>query len=77
VRRFVIGALAAGAIAVPAAAPSAASAKACPSGFAHATIGGEQKCLHAGEYCAVRDEREYQRYHFKCVEDDGYRLKTD
>lgn len=31
---------------------SGAAAKSCPAGFTHAVIGGQQKCLHAGEYCS-------------------------
>jgi hypothetical protein len=31
-----------------------------------ATIGGRHKCLGAGEYCATRYERQYQRYGFVC-----------
>jgi hypothetical protein len=51
-------------------------AKTCPSGFTHGVIGGEQKCLHAGEYCAHSRARQYRRYHFKCVRVRGtYRLE--
>jgi hypothetical protein len=31
-----------------------------------ATIGGQRKCLGAGEYCATRYERQYERYGFVC-----------
>jgi hypothetical protein len=31
-----------------------------------ATIGGKHKCLGAGEYCATRYERQYERYGFEC-----------
>jgi hypothetical protein len=31
-----------------------------------AIIGGEHKCLGAGEYCATRYERQYERYGFVC-----------
>jgi len=31
-----------------------------------ATIGGKHKCLGAGEYCAIRYERQYERYGFEC-----------
>jgi hypothetical protein len=51
-------------------------AKTCPHGYTHAVIGGHQKCLHAGEYCAHRFGRQYRRYHFKCVIVNGtYRLE--
>jgi len=31
-----------------------------------AVIGGAHKCLGAGEYCATRYERQYERYGFVC-----------
>lgn len=31
-----------------------------------ATIGGKHECLGAGEYCAARYERQYERYGFEC-----------
>jgi hypothetical protein len=31
-----------------------------------AIIGGSHKCLGAGEYCATRYERQYERYGFVC-----------
>jgi hypothetical protein len=31
-----------------------------------AVINGEQKCLGPGEYCSLRDERQYERYGFQC-----------
>jgi hypothetical protein len=31
-----------------------------------ATIGGQHKCLGAGEYCARRYERQYERHGFIC-----------
>jgi NADPH-dependent curcumin reductase CurA len=53
-----------------------AAAKSCPAGFTHAVIGGEQKCLHAGEYCAHAEARQYVRYHFVCDRVRGtYRLE--
>lgn len=53
-----------------------AAAKTCPDGFTHALIGGHQKCLHAGEYCARRYARQYRRYHFACDRVRGtYRLE--
>jgi len=54
----------------------AAAAKSCPAGFRHAVIGGEQKCLHAGEYCSHAEARQYVRYHFVCERVRGtYRLE--
>jgi hypothetical protein len=59
-----------------AARPTAVLARTCPSGFTHAVIGGEQKCLHAGEYCAHSEARQYRRYHFVCERVRGvYRLE--
>jgi hypothetical protein len=39
---------------------------ACSAHYTSATIGGAHKCLHAGEYCARRYEREYVRYGYEC-----------
>ena len=56
--------------------PVAVAAKACPAGFTRAVIGGEQKCLHAGEYCSHAEARQYLRYHFVCERVRGtYRLE--
>jgi hypothetical protein len=38
----------------------------CSPGFRSATIGGSHKCLHGGEYCARRFERQYERYGYEC-----------
>jgi hypothetical protein len=74
-KRLVTSLLAAVALAVAAAAPSA-SAKTCSSGYTHAVIGGAQKCLHAGEHCSHAEARQYPRYHFNCVRVNGvYRLE--
>lgn len=50
-----------------AAVPTQAIAKSCPSPDVHAVIGGQQKCLAAGEFCAPRYNTQYRRYGFKCV----------
>ncbi len=47
--------------------PSGALAKSCSGGYIHATIGGAQKCLRRGEYCARRYASQYRRYGFVCV----------
>lgn len=53
-----------------------ATAKSCRSGYSHAVIGGQQKCLHAGEYCSHAERRQYRRYHFTCRRVNGvYRLE--
>ena len=45
--------------------PIATGAKVCHRGTP-AQIGGAQKCLQAGEYCATRYERQYERYGYEC-----------
>jgi hypothetical protein len=50
--------------------PSAVMAKTCIAGYVHAVIGGEQKCLRDGEFCAHRYARQYQRYGFSCTKTD-------
>src|SRR4051812_7705376 len=41
--------------------------KTCSPAFVRAIIGGEVKCLHAGEFCAARYERQYEGYGFVCL----------
>lgn len=66
-KSFAAALLAAAALAVPAAAPASPVAHvSCSSGFRSATIGGSHKCLHGGEYCARRYERQYERYGYEC-----------
>jgi hypothetical protein len=59
------------------AAPTAA-AKICQAGYVHAVIQGEEKCLHAGEFCRHSLDRVYRRYGFRCIHYDArvhrYRL---
>lgn len=53
-----------------------AQARTCSPGYVHAIIEGEQKCLHAGEYCEPSEQRTYRRYHFTCTRVNGaYRLE--
>ena len=54
--------------------PSAVIAKTCSASYVHAVIGGEQKCLRRGEFCAHSYARQYQRYGFSCTkrDDRGY-----
>jgi hypothetical protein len=61
-RRLIVTALATFAIATPggATAHSAATAKVCHRGTP-ARIDGRPKCLQAGEYCRLSDERQYGR----------------
>jgi len=67
VRRLLLTAIAALAIATPggAMAHSATASKVCHRGVP-AQIGGQSKCLQAGEYCATRYERQYERHGFEC-----------
>ncbi len=59
--------LATAALAAPAVAPASPVAHiSCSSGYRSATIGGNHKCLHGGEYCARRHERQYERYGYEC-----------
>lgn len=67
-RAFIVAAVTAIALAAPAAPvaqPIAGTAKTC-SRDTPAVINGEHKCLGPGEYCAIRDERRYERYGFEC-----------
>ena len=46
-------------------------AKTCSAGFKHAVIGGQQKCLRAGEYCAHRYDSQYRHYGYRCIRRDS------
>jgi hypothetical protein len=52
-------------------APSVAAAKTCSAGSKHAVIGGAQKCLRRGQFCAHGRDREYHRYGFHCHKRDA------
>jgi hypothetical protein len=54
--------------------PAAIVAKTCSAAYVHAVIGGQQKCLHRGEFCAHRYARQYRQYGFSCTQTDrrGY-----
>jgi hypothetical protein len=45
---------------------SAKPAKTCSAGYVHANLSWGEKCLRAGEYCRIKGDREYHRYHFHC-----------
>jgi hypothetical protein len=49
----------------------AASAKTCSSGYTHAVIGGQHKCLRRGQFCARSRDREYHRYSYHCHSRDA------
>jgi hypothetical protein len=54
----------------------AIAAKTCSSGYKHAVVGGQEKCLRRGQYCAKRYKKRYKHYGFRCVKSNGvYRLK--
>jgi hypothetical protein len=75
-RKVVTAALIAIAVGAMAVIPSAALAKTCSAGYVHGTIGGVQKCLRRGEYCAYRYATQYHRYGFNCVVlSGGYHLE--
>lgn len=38
----------------------------CKTGFRHAVIAGQHKCLKAGQRCTTRLDRQYHRYGFHC-----------
>jgi hypothetical protein len=65
-----VGAVGAGTAAPAHALAPAAAAKACHAGYRHAVIGGRQKCLRAGEFCAHRYDGQYRRYGYRCVRYD-------
>ena len=76
-RRRLIAALAALAVAVGIPAGAAATAPqhhaAAPiaqTACMHAKIGGKRKCIASGQYCARRYERDYERYGFTCSKRD-------
>jgi hypothetical protein len=77
-RKFFVAALAAASLAAaapataPAQAPATATiAKSCSSGWKHAVIGGSQKCLRRGQFCAHRYDRQYRRYGYRCTKRDA------
>jgi hypothetical protein len=76
VRPWLVGGIAAlGLIGVapvvaPAAPPAAHTSivlKSCSAGFTHGVIGGSQKCLRRGQFCASAYRRQYVRYGFRCI----------
>lgn len=65
----VAGFAAAGVLAAsaPTSLPAGVQRMLCSSGFVDAVIGGQPKCLHAGEFCSAQYESDYERYGFACV----------
>lgn len=68
---LVVAALAAfaasGASASPSTAGPDAVAKTCSTGYTHAVIAGEEKCLHSGQFCTHAYDRQYRRYGYRCI----------
>lgn len=64
--------------AAPVAVAPVAATKPCSAGWTHAVIGGEHKCLRAGQFCTRSHDREYHRYGYHCHKYDSrverYRL---
>jgi hypothetical protein len=55
------------AVAAATGAAVAAPAKTCSAGYRHAVIGGAEKCLRAGEFCAHAYDSQYRRYGYRCI----------
>ena len=72
---FTLAALVAGGTASAATTPTSiqpvAVAKTCSSGWTHAIIGGEHKCLRAGQFCTRRYDLQYHRYGYHCHKYDA------
>lgn len=65
-----LGLAAAGPIAAATATPThrpTTTSKSCSAGYKHALIGGSEKCLRRGQFCASSHKRQYVRYGFRCV----------
>lgn len=41
----------------------------CSAGYVDAIIGGDHKCLRAGEFCSHQYESDYEKYGFTCAAD--------
>jgi hypothetical protein len=54
------------------------AAKTCSPGWRAAIIGGQEKCLRAGQFCTRAYDRQYHRYGYHCHRYDSgvgrYRL---
>ncbi|WP_028060546.1 hypothetical protein [Candidatus Solirubrobacter pratensis] len=51
--------------------PVAVASKTCSVGFQHAVIGGQEKCLRRGQFCARSADRQYRRYGYHCIKRDA------
>jgi hypothetical protein len=66
----VLGLLGAAPVVAPAAPPALRASvvsKSCSAGFRHGVIGGSEKCLRRGQFCASSYKRQYVRYGYRCV----------
>jgi hypothetical protein len=59
--------LAGGGIGASASAAPLIAARSCSAGYRHAVIGGAERCLRAGEFCAHAYDGQYRRYGFRCT----------
>jgi hypothetical protein len=66
-----LGVAAAAPVVAPAAAPAIQPTKTCSGGFVHGVIGGAEKCLRRGGFCARGADSQYRRYGFRCVKRDA------
>jgi hypothetical protein len=48
----------------------AGALKTCSSGWKHAVIGGEEKCLRSGQFCSRRYDSQYRPYGYRCTRYD-------
>jgi hypothetical protein len=67
----VVAALGAGAAGAVAPAGASGGGPAAVVACTKAKIGGQSKCIAAGQYCAKRYERDYRRYGFTCNKKDA------
>jgi hypothetical protein len=73
-----VGAAPVAAPAAPPDPPRATATKSCGSGFRHAVIDRQHKCLRRGQFCRRSADSQYRRHGFRCIRYDArvdrYRL---
>jgi hypothetical protein len=72
-RRILGTLIAAGALAVPATQAIPVTATAAPQAHvacSYAKIGGQRRCIAAGQFCARSYQRDYKRYGYSCSKRD-------
>lgn len=58
--------------------PNPPGPKACAANFVQGVIGGQQKCLAAGQQCQKANANDYPKYGFTCANQGGaYRLSKN